>query len=92
MGHDSPTQPAWPVKTKSKAPWWAVALITGLGIGASIVTALGIASARASEPKVATATMVPQSDDQAQWRVRMEQKIDEALQRIAHIEGRLDKR
>lgn len=91
----------------SRRPWWASALFAGLGVGIPLVVALGIRSspAQGSEPAVATAGVSGPTAQERRieandaWRIRMEQKIDLALQEIgdtreklARIEGRLDRK
>lgn len=90
---ESKTEPAYALP-RSKRPWWAYALVSGLGAGVSIAAALGLSTtpARGQEPRLATSSLASVQQTDAEWRVRMEQKLDEALQRIAHIEGRLDRK
>lgn len=89
---------AFPQVAATRRPWWAAALIGGVSAGAAIVAGLGLSSgpAKGSEPQVATAAAVKYEAERQEsdrlWRVRMEQKLDEALQRIAHIEGRMDRK
>jgi hypothetical protein len=64
MGHETPTIPNYPLraaKEKNGKPWWAAALIGGIGTGLAIAGALGLGSApaRGSEPKVVQTAVLP---------------------------------
>jgi hypothetical protein len=83
-----------------KRPWWAAPLIGGLslsaGIGGTLV--LGGGAAQGRESRVAVSSLAGSNPD-AEWRVRMESKLDQALQqiaetkeRVARIEGRLERK
>lgn len=90
---------------REKPPWWAVALVSGLGAGAAIVAALGLSStsAHGEQASVRTsgisAAQAAQSESETAWRQRMEQKLDFALreigdtrEKLARIEGRLERK
>jgi hypothetical protein len=84
------TEPAFQLP-RARRPWWVVALVTGAGAGAAIVAALGLASApgRAAEPPLRTAGLAIQTD--AEWRAHIDAKLTELGERLARIEGRLDR-
>lgn len=87
------TEPGWrPPRTAR--PWWAVALVTGIGAGVAIAAALGLSAmpnARGETPVRTAGMAVPTQEDRDARLSRIESKVDEALQRIAHIEGRMDR-
>jgi hypothetical protein len=87
------TEPAFALP-RGRRPWWAVALITGAGAGAAIVAALGLASmqGRAAEPPPVRTSGVAQVQTDAEWRAHIDAKLTELGERLARIEGRLDRR
>lgn len=47
VAHELDTEPAYKLPRKKQRPWWAAALIGGIGIGLTIVAALGLGGASA---------------------------------------------
>jgi hypothetical protein len=84
------TEPAFQLP-RARRPWWVALVIGGLSTGAGIVAALGLASApgRAAEPPPRTAGLAIQTD--AEWRAHIDAKLTELGERLARIEGRLDR-
>jgi hypothetical protein len=91
----SPTEPAYPLPRKEKRPWWAVALVTGVGVGVALAGAMGLSAATAAHgetPPHVSLAGIAQQDESAAWRARMEQKLNELGERMARIEGRLERK
>jgi len=82
-----------------RRPWWAAALIGGAAAGATIVAALG---PRTVKNEAIAATPQPKavdSEETQHWRERMEllmsnqsEAMVEVRERLARIEGRLERR
>lgn len=96
MSDQSKTEPAFKLPRR---PWWAAALVGGVGVGLAVLASLGLAgpSASAHEPTpLRGATFGPAPADDTAWRERMEKKLDDVIrtqagqgERLANIEGRL---
>jgi len=85
------TEPAFPVPRARYRPWWAAALVGGIGAGAAIAAALGLSAPGAhGEPPVRASGIAVQTD--AEWRAHIDAKLTELGERLARIEGRLDRR
>lgn len=79
-----------------RRPWWAAALIGGAAAGATVVAALG---PRAAHEAVAAVPAHVEPEDTQRWRERMElllanqsETLVEVRERLAKIEGRLERR
>jgi len=84
--------------TKPRRPWWAAALIGGAAAGATIVAALGPRTVK-NEAIAATPQPKPVDEEAQHWRERMEllmsnqsEAMVEVRERLARIEGRLERR
>lgn len=84
---------------RSRKPWWAAALLGGVGMGLALAASLGLGTAARGQEQVpiATSSLVQQQKTIAEWQVRMENKVDQALrdigetkERVARMEGRLE--
>jgi hypothetical protein len=81
-------------ETGKRRPWYAVALVAGFGAVLGVATVFGLigTSARGEQLRPVSAAVVAQQSEDARWRERMEQKIDALTEKVAKIEGRLEKR
>lgn len=81
------------LEPRKRRPWYAVALVAGFGgVLAAGLLVLKEQAVRPAEAHVATSSIGETDVSQARWRERMEQKLDALAEKVAHIEGRLDKR
>lgn len=91
------TEPGYllPRTPRTRRPWWVALVIGGLSTGVGIVATLGLGGmhgdARGDTPMRMSAVAPPTQEDRDARLSRIESKVDEALQRIAHIEGRMDR-
>lgn len=84
------TEPGW-TPPRSKRPWWLYAILSGGSAGAAIAAAMGLSSpARGQEPHVAVSGFTQQQDEE--WRRHIDAKLSEVSERLARIEGRLDRK
>lgn len=90
-----------------RRPWWAAPLIGGVGVGLGLFAHQFVApEARADTPRLAVSGMSSPESSLAErqkmtdtWRDKIENKLDEILkeasetrERLARIEGRLDRK
>lgn len=75
-----------------RRPWWAVAMAGGFGAVLAVLFALGLVHGPAAEAQTPVRTSgisAPQSEQE--WRTHIDAKLSEMGERLARIEGRLDR-
>jgi hypothetical protein len=78
----------------SRKPWWAAALVGGFGAVLAVLLSFGLVRPGGdAQAQVRTSGVAAAAQEDRDARLnRIESKLDEALQRIAHIEGRMDRK
>jgi len=99
---ESKTEPAFslPRSLSQRRPWWLAALLSGVGIGIGVVVTLGLAGSQArGESPMRSSSMTMQAPTDAEWRAQISAKLNEMGaqqnemgQRLARIEGRMERR
>lgn len=74
------------LEPKPKRPWWATAVISGIGIGLTVLTGLGVIGMPTKAEAAATAAVDSGRLD------RIEEKLAKVAESVARIEGRLDRK
>ena len=86
------TEPGF-VLPRSKRPWWAAALIGGIGAGAAIAAALGLGSIGHGDAQAQVRTAgISTGQSDTEFRGEVMRELGDIRERLARIEGRLDRR